>query len=286
MGFPKSQIDGKTQVYGILGNPVRHSLSPLMHNALFGQHNINACYLPFEIEKGSLKLTLEAIRVLKIKGVNITVPFKEEAAALVDEIPDALDRSIGAINTVTNQDGKLLGFNTDVTGFVTALKTDLNFSAQGKSVLVLGAGGSARSVVFASAREEASEIWIHNRHPERAEKLAEYTRGFFPMRSIQALTDLKTMPKVDLVVNCTSCGLKAEDPCVFDLDILKGKPAIYDLIYSPRQTKLLESAGDRGFPRANGLGMLATQGALSFELWMGKKKGTRDTMQKALKKCL
>src|SRR3990167_46940 len=168
------KLDAETDLYGILGNPVRHSLSPLIHNAVFQELKINAVYLAFEIRRESLGLAFEAVRSLGIKGVNVTIPFKEAALGFVDEIPEDLDRCVGALNTVVNRDGRLFGYNTDVSGFLTAINEELQFNPEGKTALVLGAGGAARGVVFALAHAHAEKILINNRTETRAQGLQEY----------------------------------------------------------------------------------------------------------------
>jgi len=283
----KFNINAKTQVYGILGNPVDHSLSPLLHNAAFQALYINAVYLAFPVERNSLGLAFEALRALGVHGVNLTIPFKEDALNYIDEVPEDLDRCIGALNTVVNRNGKLYGYNTDATGFLTALHEELGMNPEGKKALVLGAGGASRGVVFALARAGADKIWIHNRTFERASGLAEYLSTYFPETEIEAIGSLRDLKgqNMALVVNATSCGMNENDPLPFDLGLLEHKAAVYDLIYKPAETPLLKKARSLGLPVANGLSMLAAQAALSFELWTGKKEGVREKMLDALKTC-
>jgi shikimate dehydrogenase len=280
-------MDAQTQLYGIFGSPVSHSLSPLIHNTVFQKKNINAVYLAFTIKQERLGLAFEAMRSLGIRGVNVTVPFKELATQFVDEIPEDVDRCVGAINTVVNRDGKLFGYNTDGFGFWTALKEELSFNPQGRTVLVLGAGGAARGVVAALAQADARKITIYNRTRERGQGLKEYMSGHFPEVEIESLEvpDWAGLEKIDLVVNATSCGMKQTDPAPIDLRRLQSKPAVYDLIYSPAQTQLLKDARSLGLSYANGLGMLAAQAALSFGIWTGQKEGVRELMMEALKTC-
>ncbi len=281
------KINASTEVYGLFGYPVAHSLSPLIHNALFQKLGMNAVYLAFPVEPKNLGLAFEAIRSLHLKGVNLTIPFKEEALDFVDEIPEDLDRCVGAINTVVNKNGRLFGYNTDEHGFLLALGEELKFNPAGKTILVLGAGGAARGVTFALGRANAARILLYNRTHERAEGLSEHLSDYFPETDIQALSspDAVRQEKVDLVVNTTSCGMKAEDPLPMNLELLSGKAGIYDLIYSPTETKILGFARRLGLPCANGLGMLAAQAAYSFELWTGRKDGVREGMLEILKKC-
>lgn len=280
--------DSETSLYGVFGNPVRHSLSPIMHNAAFKSFHMNAVYLAFQIETPQLGLAFEGIRSLGIQGVNLTIPFKEEALEFIDEIPEDLDRGIGAINTVINRGGKLLGYNTDALGFLTSLKEELGFKPEGRSVLVLGSGGAARGVSFALAYAHADRIFIHNRTRERSEGLVDYLSESFPETAIEPLFDFEALKneKVDLVVNATSIGMKANEAPPMDLHVFKNKVSVYDLTYFPSETLFLKEAKKLGLSLANGLGMLVNQGALAFELWTGQREGVRELMRDTLKTCL
>ena len=282
---PKINIDGRTQLYGIFGNPVSHSLSPLIHNSVFSHFKMNAVYLPFLIEPAYLGIAFESLRAMGILGVNITIPFKEEALDFIDEIPEDVDRRTGAINTVLNRDRKLIGYNTDSPGFLLALKEELSFNPEGKSILVLGAGGGARSVIFSLARAHADKIWILNRAVERAEGLADYVAEFFPETEFGVVRHLYEIQgeKIDLVINATSCGMKGNQEVPLDLRILERKTAAYDLVYTPSETPFLKTAKELQFPHANGLGMLVNQAALSFEIWTGRKEEVRETMFSVLR---
>ena len=288
MSGTKLTINAETQLYGILGNPVNHSLSPLIHNTLFEKYKINAAYMAFQVETNCLGLAFEAMRAMGMRGANITIPFKEAAVNFIDEIPEDADRCVGAINTVVNRKGRLHGYNTDVTGFLAALKEELGFNPEAKKILVLGAGGAARSVVFALARAHADEIIIHNRTVKRAEGLSDYVSEYFPKTEIDVIFDLDSAgkKKPDLVVNATSFGMRENEASPFNLESLTHQASVYDLIYTPVETPFLKQAKKLGYPHANGLGMLAAQAALSFELWTGKKEGVRETMLAALKQCI
>lgn len=278
------KIDSQTLLYGIFGNPVDHSLSPILHNAVFKKLRMNAVYLAFKIEPDSLGLAFEGMRSLKLRGVNVTIPFKEDVVNFVDEIPEDLDRLTGAINTVVSKDGALLGYNTDGPGFMAALQQELSFKASGKDVLVLGAGGAARGAVFALARGGADRLFIYNRTPGRAQGLAEYAAQYFPETEIQALASVEDLPpkRLDLIVNATSAGMKHGKEVPLDWALIKEPAAAYDLVYSPAETPWLHGAKKAGIPCTNGLGMLVEQAALAFELWTGRKEGVREAMREAL----
>lgn len=276
-------VSARTALYGIFGHPVTHSLSPALHNAAFAQTGLDAVYLAFEVRPGFLGSAFEALRGLGVRGVNVTIPFKEEAIEYLDEIPEDVDRCIGAINTVVNRDGVLYGYNTDGPGLLLALQEELQISAEGKSVLVLGAGGAARGAAFALARAHARAVTIYNRTAERAQGLAANLEAHFPETEIECLQAANdaSAERYDLVINATSLGLKKADPAPFDLGLLKGKPAVYDMVYG-QTTALLAEAKKRGLPSAGGLGMLINQAAIAFKHWTGTIEGVREVMRKAV----
>ena len=280
------KIDGHTQVYGIFGNPIEHSLSPTLHNPVFKKLGMNAVYLPFKIAPESLGLAFEGMRSLGIRGVNITIPFKEDALNYLDEIPEDMDRLTGAVNTVVQKDGQLLGYNTDGPGFITALKDELSFKPEGKDILIVGAGGAARGVLFALARAGVERIFILNRTHDRAQGLAEYAAQYFSETEIVSVSSASELPpkSLDLVVNATSCGMKGNQ-LPLEWNEIKQPKAAYDLVYTPRETPWLKQAKKLGISCANGLGMLTEQAALSFELWTGKKEGVREAMREAVASC-
>ncbi len=285
--MPSSQnvsVNAQTALYGIFGDPVDHSLSPLIQNAAFSSLGINAAYLAFPVEVGYLGIALEAMRAMGMRGANITIPYKEEALDFIDEIPEDVDRCIGAINTIHQEGGVLFGYNTDGPGFLMALHEELSFNPEGKSILVLGAGGAARGVTFSLARARADKVLLLNRHVERAEGLAEHAAGFFSEIEFSAVKHLYEIQgeKIDLVVNATRCGMKENQEIPLDLRLLERKASVYDLVYTPGETPFLKTAKALHFPHANGLGMLVNQAALSFEIWTGKKDGVRQAMRDAL----
>ena len=262
-------IGGKTQLYGIFGYPVGHSLSPRLHNAVFQKKKIEAVYVPFEVNPDYLPEAIESLRSLGIRGINVTVPHKEAAANLIDEIPNDLDRAIGAINTILVKNGLLQGFNTDGPGFIEDLKEEFNFLPKGQSALILGAGGAARAIAFYLLKEGCGQLFIYNRTPERAEGLAEYLMGFFPKSRVKAVLSIEELAgeRLNLLVNTTSCGMKAEDPFPVNPDILSTTQLVYDVIYAPAETKLIAEAKRRKVRASNGLGMLLRQACLAETIW-------------------
>ena len=275
-------IGSGTALYGIFGNPVRHTLSPALHNAAFTHTGLDAVYMAFEIREGFLGGALEAMRSMGMRGANLTIPFKEEAIEFVDEIPEDIDRCIGALNTIVNKDGVLHGYNTDGPGLLLALQEELRFSVEGKSILILGSGGAARGAAFALARSHAQTIFIHNRTVDRAEGLAENLSTHFPSAEIEVLQSMEAVQseKFDLILNATSLGLKKSDALPIHLSTVGGKPAVYDMIYHV-QTPLVAEAKKKGLAATGGLGMLVNQAAISFRHWTGQIEGVREVMKKA-----
>lgn len=246
---------------------------------------MDALYIPFEVEPRAFKTVMQGLKFLPFSGLNVTIPYKEEIIPFLDALsPEA--RAIGAVNTV--QFGKkLIGHNTDCYGFVTSLKNDLNFSLKEKSVLLLGAGGAARACIYGMAHEGARTICIAEVDQAKAKKLVRHFQKIFP--KVQFITirsqeeDFKIiMNEIDLLVNATPMGLKKEDPLLIPARCFpKKKIAVYDLIYNPKETKLLQVAKKKGCSVSNGAGMLVHQGARAFQIWTGKKAPVED-MRRAL----
>ncbi|MBM3254123.1 MAG: shikimate dehydrogenase [Candidatus Omnitrophica bacterium] len=275
-------IDGKTKVYGIFGFPVEHSLSPSMHNAAFRHLGINAAYLAFSISPDKLKDAVRTIRVLNMRGLNITVPHKENIIRFLDTLSGEA-RLIGAVNTVVVRKDKLIGYNTDGYGFIRSLIWT-GFNPKGKSFLIIGSGGASRSICAALGKLKVKEIFICDVIEEKAKNLKAHIRRIFPNCYIEAVpvNSLKVVrDRLDIVVNATPLGLKETDPLPVDSQILKKGIMVYDLVYNPIETKLLTLAKKKGLRYSNGIGMLLFQGALSFKLWM-KQEPPIAVMRRAL----
>jgi len=261
-------LSGRTRIYGIIGCPVEHSFSPLMQNAAFDALKIDARYLAFSVKPEQIPQAIAGIRALNIHGVNVTVPHKSSVISCLDEI-SPLAQLIGAVNTIKNMRGRLIGTNTDVSGFIRSLET-LNFSPKHKSIALLGAGGSARAVLAGLADAGASCIFIHNRTVGRAESLVTEFSQKFPdtqLKSVSVKTILET--PLDLLVNTTTVGMET-DVSPLDLSQCRKIKHLADLIYSPPQTRLLKQAEELGIPAINGMGMLLYQGCDSFTFWTGQ----------------
>ncbi len=269
-----TRVSAATRVLGIFGDPIGHSLSPLMQNEALVQAGIDAVYVPFRVEAKELPAAVDAVRALGLVGVNVTIPHKEAVLPLLDEVdPDA--RLIGAVNTVVNRAGRLIGFNTDATGFLGALAEDLDFVPTGRRILLLGAGGAARAALVALCRAGAAFVAVANRTPARAEALVGELGGGFPgTKFAHCGMDPENLtsqaPSVDLVVNATSLGLKGEVPADFPWGALPAGASFYDMVYSSSGTPMVRAVREHGLRSASGLGMLAGQGEAAFALWFGR----------------
>ena len=258
------------ELYGIIGHPVAHSLSPAMHNAAFKAVSRRACYVPFDVQ--DVEGAMRGVRALGIKGLSVTVPHKEAVMAYLDEI-DPLAREIGACNTIINRAGRLLGTNTDWIGAVKAI--DEVCPLKGKRVLVIGAGGSAKAIVKGLVREGA-RVHIANRTREKAEMLG--------MRFECSASGLDIPPgmEFDCLINATTVGMGADDSMPVAREVVEASDVVMDIVYSPLNTPLIETARALGKKVINGLRMLLFQAVAQFELWTGQKAPIH-TMEQALK---
>ena len=272
-------------LYGLIGYPVKHSLSALMHNAAFKHLGIEAEYRLFEVKPEGLKEFFDGFRTKGISGINITIPHKTRSVYFMDDLSDKA-KLIEAINTVAMKGDRLVGYNTDGIGFLRSLKEDLGFNPKGKIVFVLGAGGAGRAVSFSLAKEGVTRIVLVDKDWDKAAILA---------RDVEKKTQTETIAiefngrgvkelvlNSDLVVNATPCGMKKQGPAPLPEDFLHRSLAVFDLIYNPGETTLIKEARKKGLKAVNGLGMLIYQGAAAFELWTGKKAPI-DVMRKAIK---
>jgi len=248
-------ITGRTALYGVIGYPIGHSLSPVFQNSAFEFLGIDAVYVPFEIKHPDLATALEGLKLAGVKGLNVTVPFKEEVMTLADRVSEEA-YEIGAGNTIRFTEEGMELYNTDWIGFLRMAEevTDL----RGKNVLVLGAGGASRAVLYALKRS-GSNVLLWNRTRERAERLAEV----FSAEVVG--TPEEGVKKATIIVNTTSVGMKEEDPPLFDYSIIEPYQTVFDIIYW--DTPLIIGARERGAKAVNGLNMLIYQGAESLRIW-------------------
>jgi shikimate dehydrogenase len=268
------QITGTTKLLGVMGNPVAHSLSPLMHNAALASLSLDYCYLALEIRPELLPQAVVGLKALGCQGFNVTIPYKEQIVASLDEVDDEA-LIIGAVNTVVNREGKLVGYNTDGRGFLRSLAEEWDLGLRGEQVVVLGAGGAARAIVAGLASAGASKITIANRNVERGLLLKADLEQHYPCKI--AVVDLsegkldKELAASLLVVQTTPVGMypHAGDTPIIEPSRLWKDSYVYDIIFNPPETRFLLGAREQGCRTANGLGMLLHQGALSFEYWTG-----------------
>ena len=283
----QNKFNHNTQIVGVVGHPIKHSFSPLMHNISFDLLDLNYIYLPFDVPSSNLKDALKGMVALGVKGLNVTLPHKEKILSLLKETSEEAN-IIGAVNTVVNEDGVLHGYNTDVFGVVETL---LPFKDEiaGNTVSVIGAGGAARSVIYALIRYFKPErINIINRTEQTAESLKEYFISKMLFNEIH-FYELVPPDLIDvfhgskLIVNATSLGMAPEvdDAPTTILESFHKEQIVFDLVYTPMQTKFLKLAVSQGAIGVNGLRMLVEQGSKSFELWTGQKMPI-DQVYKAL----
>ncbi|MDO5707744.1 MAG: shikimate dehydrogenase [Andreesenia angusta] len=262
-------INYKTKLYGLIGDPVEKSLSPDIHNKCFNNNDINAVYLAFNIHKDELSSAIDGIRSLDIKGFNITIPHKVSIIDYLDEL-DEEAKILGAVNTVKNIDGRLIGYNTDGRGFIELLKEE-DFNPKDKKIVVLGAGGASRAITMSLAKEGVSDIIILNRTEDKAIQLKEEIESNFKRVNIET-KDLDSFEDIDLIVNTTSVGMYPDtDKIPFDIDKLSDKTVVADIVYKPLKTKFLKKAEERGLKTIGGIGMLINQAILSEEIWLDKE---------------
>ncbi len=258
-------IDGKTELYGIIGNPVRHSLSPVMHNAGFADLAMNRAYVPLEVK--NVKEGLTGLRALGFRGVSVTVPHKEAVIPFLDEI-DPVAEKIGAVNTLVFQPGHdgqvhLRGLNTDWLGANTALAEKVNL--QESRVLLIGAGGSAKAVGFGLI-EAGAEVIIANRTAKSGKALADLLDCSFV-----ALAEVASV-SADVLINTTSVGMEPDNEGIaVPPALLSGFSVVMDIVYAPLETRLLREAKAAGCQTIDGLAMLLYQGIAQFEIWTGEK---------------
>jgi shikimate dehydrogenase len=264
-------VDGEKQMkklYAVIGDPIGHSMSPVMHNDLFSFYQVDAYYLPFQVKDDDLQTAVNGLKAIGVGGFNVTVPHKSRIIPFLDEV-DELAASIGAVNTVVNDGGKLIGYNTDGPGFLKGLSI-LMPSLKEKKVLMIGAGGAARAIYFTLAKEKPQTIDIANRTIDKAQSLIEAC----PYHVISSACPLaeaeRNLAKYDLIIQTTLIGMspKVSDQPLM-LDNLKQGAMVCDIIYNPLETQFLHEARLKGAKTQNGIDMFVFQGALAFEKWTG-----------------
>ena len=259
------RTDLSTTRAAVIGSPVIHSLSPLLHNAAFNSLGMDWEYLALEITESELDEVLAQMRSGNLGGLSVTMPFKTRVASLVDECTSTAEK-LSAVNCVVANEKGLIGHNTDGDGFLNGLIHEAQFDPKGKKVAVIGAGGAARAVIEALARSGAASIMVVNRTPAKAESAADLAG------EVGAVGTLKDISGADLVVNATSIGMKdsqVDIPC--SVDLLHSSQLVVDLIYHPLETRWISLAKQKGIDSHNGVSMLLFQAAEAFTLWTGEE---------------
>lgn len=268
-------VDLNTGVLGLVGYPLSHSISPLLHNHTIKEENLNYIYLPFPVEPEKFADALIGFRAINVRGLNLTIPYKEKVLPYLDRL-DSLAARIGAVNTIVNDNGIFAGYNTDITGLARMIRDDGNFSIKDKKVLLIGAGGAARAAGISVLSEGAAKLYILNRTIDKGSKLVEEWKKFYPTVELKALPldPLYYEPfikEVDLLIDTTPVGMApySEVAPVISSEYLNKNMLVVDLVYNPRETSLLKAAKKAGAKCLNGMGMLIYQGIESFKLWTG-----------------
>ncbi len=276
-------LNQKTSIYCVIGDPVKHSLSPLMHNALFKSLGLNAVYSRFHVKKEELKDAISLFRKFGIKGINVTTPHKTEIIKYLDEI-DKTAKLVGAVNTIVNKNGKLIGYNTDFYG-VESLLGPFFSKLKNKTAIILGAGGVARAVAFVLAKNGLDFI-ILNRTTKNAEKLVDIIKKrkkvkiqVYPLNNASLS---KHLAFASLLCNCTSVGLHNKDSQV-PKNLLHNNLVVFDAVYSKNGTALINNAKERGCKTIDGKQLLVEQGAKSFEIWTGKGSNKKNMFNAIIK---
>jgi len=266
-------ISGKTKICGVIGDPIEHTMSPAIHNAAFNKLGLDYVYLPFQVKKEELGRAIEGMRGLNIKGLSVTIPHKVAVIILLDELDHNAER-IGAINTITNDNGVLKGYNTDAGGFRQAL-LEKGVTPEGKNIVILGAGGVSRTISFTLA-EEGARLVILNRlleldwAKELASRLSLIFNREFPALELVEGNLAKAIERADILVNATSVGMSPNvNETLVPARLLKPGLVVFDVVYNPIKTMLLKEAEAAGAEIISGVDMLVWQGALAFKMWTG-----------------
>ncbi len=277
-----TSISGKTRVCGVIGDPIEHSLSPIMHNAAFEALGLDYVFLAFKVKSACVADAVEGMRALNIRGLNVTMPHKKTVMASLDRI-DLSAQIINSVNTILNKENLLFGFNTDGVGAVKALKEN-GVELKGRKVLLLGAGGAARAIAYAVSKE-ADELAILNRTIKPAQELTRLLEKSANKKIISGTLSAEDIEKdlqdSDILINATSVGMKPRaDESPIPPKLLRRNLAVMDIVYNPLETKLAKDAKEAGAKVVSGVEMLIYQGAAAFEIWTGKSAPV-EVMRKA-----
>lgn len=270
-------LSGRSKIAGVMGWPVEHSLSPRLHGYWLEEYGIDGAYVPLAVAPENLAEALRALPKLGFQGCNLTLPHKEQALVVVDELSEQA-RIIGAVNTIAVRDGALYGTNTDAFGFIENIREQGRMPRSKTKAVILGAGGAARAVAYGLAEEGFETLTLLNRTRERAEGLAaDFSQ--YPIEVVDWEKRDVALEGADLLVNTTTLGMKNHPAPDLALDALPKTALVTDIVYCPLKTNLLEDAQKRGNPTVDGLGMLLHQAASGFEMWFGKKPQVSEKLR-------
>lgn len=285
-----NQIDHNTKLIGVIGHPIKHSFSPLMHNFEFKSKNLNYLYFPFDIPPSSLREALKGMIVLGIKGFNVTIPHKEKIIQYLDHVSDEA-ASVGAVNTIVNEGGLLHGYNTDIYGIVETLNPYKD-EIYKNNVTIIGAGGAARAVIYTLIRHfRVEKIFVLNRTIEKVEALRDYFKDKMHFENIFTdelipVDNIENIKSSNLIINTTPIGMYpniSETPIDIS-EVFNSNQMVFDLIYNPLKTEFLKIAEAKGATIINGLKMFVEQGAKAFELWTGELMDTNKIYKELQKR--
>lgn len=261
-------------LYGLIGNPVSHSMSPDIHNLAFQDLNLNYHYHAFHVENSDLADAMKGIKPLGIKGFNVTVPHKVAVMEHLDHIDESA-KQLGAVNTVLNESGKLIGYNTDGNGFFISLRPSLFKPLEKNSILIIGAGGAARAIYYTLSKYAPVKVDICNRTLKKAVYLIEHFGAGQRGEALTIQEAESNLSEYDIIIQTTSIGMHPDtDETPISLANAKENSLVCDIIYNPLKTALLKEAETKGLRTLNGVGMLVEQAALSFQIWTGIKPNT------------
>ena len=279
------KIDGYTRLAAVVANPIKHSISPFIHNSAFEATNTNGVYLAWEVDEAELAETVANIRRYQMYGINLSMPYKEQVIPYLDQLSEEACL-IGAVNTVVNREGTLIGYNTDGKGFFKSLPS---FKISRKRLVLLGAGGAAKAILAQAILDGVSQISVFVRsssmektrpYLEKIQNATGFRVDLFALEDVQDLQD--SITQADLLVNATSVGMDGSSQPIPTSIVLPEKLIVADVIYQPFETPFLKWARNQGNQSINGLGMLLYQAAEAFELWTGKEMPT-DQIWESLK---
>ena len=271
------KIDGYTRLAAVVANPIKHSISPFIHNSAFEATNTNGVYLAWEVDATELAETVANIRRYQMYGINLSMPYKEQVISYLDQLSEEACL-IGAVNTVVNREGTLIGYNTDGKGFFKSLPS---FKISGEKMVLLGAGGAAKAILAQAILDGVSQVSVFVRsssiektrpYLEKLQNATGFRVDLFALEDVQNLQD--SITQADLLVNATSVGMDGSSQPIPTSIVLPEKLLVADVIYQPFETPFLKWAKEQGNQSINGLGMLLYQAAEAFELWTGKEMPT------------